>query len=144
MTKKELQAHDWKVGETVYLVGRKRYLVYDIPVKVVKAKIDSINESEKWCFFRATNEKDQDLLLFHGFCYRKYVRFYQSCKDVFLSKKEADYMFENYRTEFIQQHRDRLREDLMEGLRYFDRQKQRIWGIMRMKIMNKGNESSDS
>lgn len=137
MTKKELQTHDWKVGETVYVLGMREYQAFSIPVKVIKAKVTKVEGY--WFCLKTCNKKDDNLLPCRRFCTDRYPRFLQRNERLFLKKDDADLSFEYCWKDFLEKRKDAFYSHLLTRLNDLDRQKNEICGIMRMKAMKKDN-----
>jgi len=133
MTDKELRAHEWKESETVYVLGMREYQAFSIPVKVIKAKVTKVEK--EWFYLKTCNKKDEYLLPAYAFYTKKYAKYSHRASRLFLTKSDAKQAFEYVWKYFIRSHKDRLYSRLISELNELDRQKNTIFGIMRMKIM---------
>ena len=140
MTKKEFLNHEWKDGDILYEVAYRDFRGYMIPLRVVRAKI-TCNPSN--CHYAGYNATDSRALGHQGFYFTVSKRFI--CSQIFFRKEEAVEHFENECRRFKDLLCEPLYEYCVNELKRLDREKYKIWALMRMDVMKKSkDESSDS
>lgn len=138
MKKKEFKEHPWKEGDIIYMVAFKHYECFDIPVKVVRLRVERIVEKTGYFYAEACNKKDKSLLRTDGFWYLISSR--TICSDIFFTKQEAVEMLNRKYDEFKTLHAKTLYKELVKKLNRLDDEKRAVWGIMRMKILSDHKE----
>ena len=148
MTYNELINHDWKEGEIVYVIAERRILdlgcTYHLPLKVIRAKVDSIFESNNgWIslHLRPCNKKYTNYLpAYNLYCSTntkasKWEYDSDSCKKVYFTKQEALDAYDKDREDFIKNVRSEVHKSLVSRLNALDYEKQKIFNIFHMTIM---------
>ena len=131
MKRKDFIEHNWKEGDILYAVGYRRHSYFKIPVKVIRLRVKD-KPLHGWLYV-TTCKKDMNFLEYYG--YNLYGNVH--CSDLFFTKEEAEKNFAKKFDDFRKNDSERIYEAIVTELRYLDREKNALWGLMRMKAMKK-------
>jgi len=134
MKRNDFLSHDWKVGDVLYTIGYKQYSYIKIPVRVVKLTVKDVSPG-RWFFVEFNKKEDKNLVDTYG--YNMVTAFGVNCSEIFFTKEEAEKKFKKIYNEFRDKHVERVYKALVNRLDSLDKEKNIIWGLMRMKIMKK-------